>query len=146
MERAAMMKVAEATEWLVEKPTAKSMAEDIRNTAIGKVRGLAGEDGRYVIITYQPRLAAEPASAPHIRTPPLRLAASLPGGAHYKKMIQAIIQARLPDQDIGNPIYLSLNLVNHPHHQPHHNHHLQTPPSHIDYHLFTGHDLWPELG
>ncbi len=95
-EKQAQARVGDATEWLVEKPTVKAMAEAIRNTAFGKVRGQGGEDGRYVVISYQPKIAAEPTSMPHLRIPPLRNSPTLPGGQHYKKMIQAVIQSRQP--------------------------------------------------
>ena len=95
-EKSVLATVGNHTEWLTEKATVKSMAEDIRNTAFGKVKGSPGEDGRYVIISYQPKLAAETTTMPHLRTPPLRNNAQLPGGAHYKRLIQAVVQSRSP--------------------------------------------------
>ena len=66
------------------------MAEMLRNTAFGKVRGVPDEDGHYVLVSYQPKLAAEPAQMPHLRhrVPHLRNSPTMPGGAHFKKMIQ----------------------------------------------------------
>ena len=95
-EKQAQARVGDATEWLVESPTVKGMAEAIRNTEFGKIRGQGDEDGRYVLISYQPKIAAEPTSMPHLRIPPLRNSPSLPGGQRYKKMIQAVIQSRQP--------------------------------------------------
>jgi hypothetical protein len=95
-EKSVLATVGNHTEWVTEKPTVKSMAEAIRNTEFGKVKGTPGEDGRYVIISYQPKLAAETTTMPHLRTPPLRNNAQLPGGAHYKRLIQAVVQSRSP--------------------------------------------------
>jgi len=95
-EKQAMQKVTDATEWIIEHPTVKGMAEAIRNTEFGKVRGTHGEDGKYVVVSYQPKMAAETMSMPHLRVPPLRNNTNIPGGPHYKKMIQAVIQSRLP--------------------------------------------------
>ena len=47
------LRVVGTIELLVETPTAKQMAEDIRNTEFGKLRGLVCEEGRYVVTTYQ---------------------------------------------------------------------------------------------
>lgn len=86
--------VANGTEWLAERPTIKAMAESIRSTEFGKVRGTPGDAGKYVFVSYQPKMAAEPTSLPHLRIPPLRNSPQLPGGAHYKKMVQALVQSR----------------------------------------------------
>ena len=37
-EKQAVQKVTDATEWVVEQPTVKAMAEALRSTEIGKVR------------------------------------------------------------------------------------------------------------
>ena len=76
---------ASSFELLVEKSTAKQIAEDLRNSEFGKVKGTGGEEGRYCFISYQSKLAGESTSLPHLRPPSLRNAASLPGGAHLKK-------------------------------------------------------------
>ena len=87
---------ASSFELLVEKTTAKQIAEDLRNSEFGKVKGTGGEEGRYCFISYQSKLAGESTSLPHLRPPSLRNAASLPGGAHLKKMVQAVLQSRSP--------------------------------------------------
>ena len=86
--------VADHTEWVLEQPSTKQMAICIKNTAFGKVRGIPGDEGKYIIISYQPKLAAEPATLPHLRTPPLRNSTTMPGGPHYRRMVQAAIQSR----------------------------------------------------
>ena len=95
-EKQASSKVGDSTEFITEQPTVKSMAEATRNTQFGKVRGQAGEEGKYVFVSYQQKLAAEPMTFPHLRTPPLRNNSNMPGGAHFKKLVQAVVQSRLP--------------------------------------------------
>ena len=49
-EKLAYRNVAEKCEWLVEEPTVKTMAEELRNSAFGKIRGVPDEDGHYVLV------------------------------------------------------------------------------------------------
>ena len=106
-ERAALHTIANHTEWLTERPTVKSMAEAIRNTEFGKLRGKASDTGQYVVVSYQPKLAGESMSTPHLRIPPLRNSMQQPGGQHYKKMIQAVIQSRDPadSEEVGSLLH-----------------------------------------
>ena len=105
-EKMAASKVGEMTEFVVEAPTVKAMAEAIRNTEFGKVRGVPSEEGSYVVISYQPKLSGETSHMPYLRVCPLRNNPQSPGGAHFKKMIQAVIQSRLPavDADCGKAL------------------------------------------
>ena len=64
-----MDKVGIGIELIVEQEHASAMAEAIRNTQFGKVRGSSGEDGRYVAIVYFSKVAAEAATQPCCRTP-----------------------------------------------------------------------------
>ena len=82
-EKLALARIADHSEWLIEEPTSKAMAASIRSTEYGKVRGQPTEDGKYGLVSYQPKIASEPATTPHLRIPPLRNSASMPGGAHY---------------------------------------------------------------
>eukprot|EP00959_Pyramimonas_sp_CCMP1952_P470946 9497577-Pyramimonas_sp.AAC.1 len=106
-ERMALERVGNCAEIIEECETVKQMAEAIRNTEFGKVHGAPGEHGRYVVISYQSKVAAEPTTQPQLRLAPLRNAASMPGGARYKKMIQAVMQSREPaDSDmVGHAIH-----------------------------------------
>ena len=49
-EKLALYRVGDHTEWLCEQPTVKGMAEAIRNTEYGKVRGTPGENARYAVV------------------------------------------------------------------------------------------------
>ena len=95
-EKQALEKVGNSVELINECDTPKSMAEAIRNTEFGKVLGNPGEQGRYVVISYQPKVAGETTTQPQLRLPPLRNMPTMPGGAHYKKMIQAVLASRTP--------------------------------------------------
>ena len=99
-EKLALTKIADHTEWVTEQLTVKQMAEVIRNTEYGKTRGVAGEQGQYIMISYQPKIAAEAATQPHLRQPPLRNQRTAPGGPHYQKMVQAMVSAREPADSV----------------------------------------------
>ena len=93
--------LANGVELIKEQPRAKSLAEAIRNTSFGKVRGTCNDDGNYVAIFYTYRMAAESTSSPNSRLPPLRISTTLPGGNHYKKSMQGVINSRLPADSDG---------------------------------------------
>ena len=63
-EKLAAAKVGEMAEFVVEGQTAKAMAEAIRNTEFGKLRGVPSEDGTYVVISVQPKIVGETATHP----------------------------------------------------------------------------------
>ena len=104
-EKTALAKVADHTEWVIEETTEKAMAHTLRTSSLGQVRGTASEEGKYVMISYQPKIAAETQTTPHLRIPPLRNNQSMPGGAHFRKMVRAMIASRFGEEEVGNSLH-----------------------------------------
>ena len=100
-QREALSRVDEGTEIIVEEDTVKSMAEKLRNTAFGKATGVPSPTGGYVVVVYFPKQAGECTTQPGSRTPPLRNNAAQPGGAHYKRLLTAVMQSRFPAEDLA---------------------------------------------
>ena len=99
-EKKALDRVEQSVEILVGKDSIASMAADLRSTEFGKLRATdADGDVQVVVIFYRQQLASEYATQTQQRTPPLRRDGAC--GGHYKCMIQAVLQSRLPAEDEG---------------------------------------------
>jgi hypothetical protein len=106
-EKEALAIISQGVELLAEKPSAAQMAEAMRNTAFGKIKGVPGDQGQYAIAMYAPRLAAESTTQPALRVPPLRNTSGPGGGPpHYRKMVQSVLMMRYEtgDDHAGNAI------------------------------------------
>ncbi len=79
-----------------EQNSSQSMAAVIKGTPVGKLRGTSRGQ---VMIIYSVRLAGESTTQPHLRSPTLRNDPEAPGGAHYRKLVQGVLQARLELRD-----------------------------------------------
>ena len=99
-EKKAQSRVHDFVELISGDGSAKTVADALRNTSIGKLRGDISE-ASYVVVMYNPKVASEYATQPHIRIPPLRKDSSAPGGNHYKNMIQAALESRSPADSEG---------------------------------------------
>ena len=99
-EKKAMDRVSKFVEVLVGKSNTAAMAADLRSTDFGKIRGTEGKsdnDAEAVMIFYRPQLASEYATQTQQRVPPLRRDGAC--GGHYKSLVQAVLQSRLPADD-----------------------------------------------
>ena len=75
-----------------EKATAAELGSDLRQTERMQLKG-SPIDG-YCMFVYVPRVAAESATAPGTRLPPLRASATGQGGNHLRKLLTATMVAR----------------------------------------------------
>ncbi len=78
----------------LEQTSQAAMAACIGNTPVGKLRGTPHKNGGMILIFYNIRMAGETTTQPHLRLPPFRNDPDAPSGAHYKKMIMAVIASR----------------------------------------------------
>jgi hypothetical protein len=82
-------RVSRFVQILVLSNSIDTMAAEIRNTDVGKIRG---KNGDVVVIFYNPKFASEYTTQTSQRFPPLRKEG--PNGGHYRNLIQAVLKSR----------------------------------------------------
>ncbi len=87
---------------LVPETTQAAMNACISNTPVGKLRGAPSKNGGMIVIFYNIRVAGETTTQPQLRLPPFRNDQDAPSGAHFKKMISAVIASRRPPGQSAN--------------------------------------------
>ena len=97
LEAEAMRIVDIGCQLMSEKATASELGNDLRLTERMQLKG-SPIDG-YCMFVYVPRVAAESATAPGTRLPPLRASAASQGGNHLRKLLTGAMIARSPAGD-----------------------------------------------
>ena len=80
-----------------ENMTETQLAQTLKGLDIARARGKPGTD--YVAILFDPKLASETVTAPHLRVPPLRK-------DRLWKMCHAIRKSRVDPEDVQAPLGL----------------------------------------